>query len=112
MGDDDLLDVMVNFRKSDGKVSILLLVDTPVGLALYEGDVYKAIGQVTAATWEERHPRTGAISKKKGYSWWYDEEEYGQATGRAFTTKAAVAAILAAGGYREAPPNATNQGLF
>lgn len=109
---DDLIPVLVTVRKADGKVSVLMLLETPVGTALYEGDVYKAIGQITPATWTERNPRTKAVTQKKGWSWWYDEAEYGSESGHATTSKAAIAAVLNAGGYVEAPPNATNQGLF
>lgn len=108
---DEPIPVWVTVRPSDGVVSVLLLLDTPVGLALYEGDEYIRIGQIKEAEWMEAN-RQGVRTKKKGYSWYHDEEEYGQTTGREPTKAKALAALLLTAGYREAPPNATNQGLF
>lgn len=110
--DDDLIPVMLTVRASDGKISVMPLLDTPVGTAIYEGDAYKAIGQIEETKWLERNPRLGTTTTKKGWAWHYDEPEYGRESGTTTTKKAAVAAVLEAGGYREAPPNATNQGLF
>lgn len=110
--DDELIPVMLNVRPSDGAVSVMMLLDTPIGTALVEGDSYKTIGQVQEETWQEKNPRTGNMRKMKGYAWWYDEAEFGQESGREMTKAAAVAAVLEAGGYREAPKNAANPGLF
>jgi hypothetical protein len=112
VSDDDLIPVLLTVRPSDGKISVMPLLDTPVGTAIYEGDTYTVIGQIKETKWLERNPRLGVTTTKKGWAWYYDEEEYGKEQGTATTKKAAVAAVLAAGGYREAPPNATNQGLF
>lgn len=109
---DDLITCMVAIRPSDGAVSVLPLLETPIGLALYEADTYRRIGQVRPVTWEEPGRREGSTVKKKGTAWYFDDVEYGKASGRELTQKAAVAALLKAGGYVEAPPNAANPGLF
>lgn len=103
---DDLIPCMVAIRSSDGAVSVLPLLETPIGLAIHESDTYRRIGQVRPTTREEpgRH--------KKGTAWYFDDPEYGKDSGRELTQKAAVAALLKAGGYVEAPPNAANPGLF
>lgn len=109
---DDLVPVMLTIRLTDGKVSVCNLHQTSEGLAIEATDTYRPIGQIREATWQEEDPKTGFLRKKKGWTWWYDERGYGGATGRALVKKAAVAALLGAGGYREAPPNAANPGLF
>lgn len=43
--------VMVTVRPADGIVSVLPLLETPVGLALYEGDTYRRIGQISPTNW-------------------------------------------------------------
>lgn len=106
-----LLPCMVTVRTSDGLVSVLPLLETPIGLAIYAGDTYMRIGQVRPTEWEEEN-RLGRVVKKKGTAWFLDSPEYGSTNGRETTQKAAVAALLAAAGYIEAPPNAANPGLF
>jgi hypothetical protein len=103
---------MLTVRPSDGAISVMPFLDTPVGTAIYEGDSYKRIGQITYGKRETKSPRTGYTRTEKGWNWWYDEEEYGRAGGFEPTKKAAVQAVLTAGGYVEAPPNVANQGLF
>jgi hypothetical protein len=109
---DDLIPVMLTVRPSDGLVSVHLLLETPVGIAIYEGDSYKAIGQVKEGKWIEHNPRTKVTTTKKGWLWFYDEKGFGKETGSATTRKEAIQQVLLAGGYQEAPPNAANQGLF
>ncbi len=109
--EEEPLPAMVTVRPSDGKVSIRLLLETRAGLALYDGDLYKTIGQIRPAVTAVKN-RHGSMTTKKGFSWFYDEEEYGREQGWEPTSKAAVAALLSVGGYVEAAPNATNQGLF
>lgn len=95
--------VHLSVRKSDGVVSVRLLLETPVGLALVDGDEYVRIGQVLP------------IDKPQGkdkFRWHHDEAEWGGATGTAGTHAAALKALLAHAGYRESQPNETNQGLF
>jgi len=104
--------VMLTVRRSDGKISVLLLLETPDGLALHEDDRYFAIGQVRKSEWTEKSPRTGGMIERKGWVWYYDEEGYGSQNGKEMTERAAVAAVLSAGNYVEAPPNAVNPGLF
>lgn len=109
---EDPIPCMVAIRPSDGAVSVFPLLETPIGLAIYEGDSYRRIGQIRAVTWEEPGRRKGSVVKKKGTAWYFDDIEYGKDSGRELTQKAAVAALLKAGGYIEAPPNAANPGLF
>jgi hypothetical protein len=108
----DHLPVLLHVRKSDNVVSVRMLLETPIGLAEFEGDGYKRIGQLREVEWNEFDKRARVTRRKKGWQWWYDEEEWGSATGKAKTKAEALAALLDAGGYVEAPPNATNQGLF
>jgi len=109
---EDLIPVMVNVRPSDNVVSVLMLLETPIGTAIYEGDGYKRIGQVKESTWTEFDERLKVTRNRKGWTWWYDEQEWGRSTGRAKTKRAAIEAMLLAGGYVEAPPNAANPGLW
>ncbi len=102
---------MVTIRRNDGKVSVLNLYATPEGLAIKATDTYRPIGQVREATWVEVNPSTGHSVKKKGWGWWYDEQGYGAASGTVATKTEAVALVLEAGGYRQAPSNAANPGL-
>jgi hypothetical protein len=88
------------------------LLETSAGLAIYAEDTYKKIGQVRKARREVRSLLTGNPVKEEGWSWWYDEEEFGQESGWAPTKDTAVEAVLDAGGYKVAPPNAANPGLF
>lgn len=108
----DLTPCMATVRAADGAVSVLPLLETPVGLALYEGDTYQRIGQLQAKEWTEPGKREGTTVKRKGTAWFYDVAEYGQDEGFETTAKAAKAALLQRGGYVEAPPNAVNPGLF
>lgn len=110
--EDDLVPVWVSVRSSDGIVSVMMLVDTHVGVAIYEGDTYKDIGQVREERWTEFNERLGVTTTKRGWRWNYDEIEWGRHTGRTRTKGAAIAAILAAGGYRQVPAEAPNPGLF
>jgi hypothetical protein len=103
---------MMTLRRSDGRISVLNLYLTPEGLALNGDESYRSIGQVKKVHWTEQNPRTGLPNKKEGWGWWYDERGYGGARGTEMIKDAAVAAVLRAGGYVEAPPNATNVGLF
>ena len=50
MTDDDLIPVHLTVRRSDGVVSVRMLLDTPVGVALVDGELYKRRGQVREAT--------------------------------------------------------------
>lgn len=104
--------VMATVRPADGIVSVLPLLETALGLALYEGDTYRRIGQIHPTEWTEPGRREGQVMKRKGFAWFFDDVEYGQDNGREFTANKAKAALLAAGGYVEAPPNAVNPGLF
>jgi len=108
----DLIPCMVAVRPSDGAVSVFPLLETSIGLAIYEGDSYRRIGQIRPTTWEEPGRRANTTVKRKGTAWFFDDPEYGKESGRETTQKAAVAALLRAGGYVEAPPNAANPGLF
>lgn len=111
MSDDDLIPVLLNVRDSDGSVSVRMLLDTPIGTALVDGEGYDRIGQIKPATWQEQN-RLGASRKMRGWAWYYDDPKYGSATGHETTKAAAIAAILNEGGFTEAPPNATTQPLF
>lgn len=103
---------MVTVRKSDGAVSVLPLLETRIGLAIYDGDVYRRIGQIRPAEWTEPGRREGVVLRRKGFAWYFDDEEFGRDSGHEVTQREAIAALLAAGGYGEAPPNAANPGLF
>lgn len=107
----DLIPVHLTVRPSDGVVSVRMLLATPVGIALVDGDLYKRIGQVREATGNERN-KYGLTVKRKGWTWFYDEAEWGSAVGSEPTKRKAVEALLREGGYVEAKPDATNQGLF
>lgn len=109
---EDPIPCMIAIRPSDGAVSVLPLLETPIGLAIYEGDTYRRIGQVRHIAWTEPGRKKDTVVKRKGVAWFFDDPEYGQDQGRELTQKAAVAALLKAGGYIEAPANAANPGLF
>lgn len=94
----DLTPCMATVRAADGAVSVLPLLETPVGLALYEGDTYQRIGQLQAKEWTEPGKREGTTVKRKGTAWFYDVAEYGQDEGFETTAKAAKAALLQRGG--------------
>lgn len=106
------LPVMATVHPTTGVVSVRLLVETPVGLALYEGDEYFRIGQIRPGQWDQRHERLGTTTHKTGFFWYYDEPGYGTDNGTALTKPAALRALLKRAGYVQAQPNATNQGLF
>jgi hypothetical protein len=103
---------MATVRMSDGAVSVLPLLEKPVGLALYEGDTYQRIGQLNTKEWKEPGRRVGTTVTRKATVWFFDGAGYGQESGEETTAKAAKIALLAAAGYVEAPPNAANPGLF
>ena len=107
----DLIPVHVTVRPSDGVVSVRMLVETRAGIALYDGDVYNRIGQIREGQWtgKDRH---GFTTRKKGWVWFYDEEEWGSESGVATTKAKALTALLEAGGYAVAEANAENPGLF
>ncbi len=103
MIDDDPISVHLDIRSSDGVVSVQKLLDLPGGgFALVDGEEYIRIGQV----YETR--RAG----RRVWAWNYDEKGYGREGSTAATKKAALDALLEAGGYVIAPPNAINPGMF
>jgi len=111
MSDDDLIPVHLAIRDTDGTVSVRMLLETPIGNALVDGEGYERIGQIKQDTWREEN-RLGATRKVRGWAWYYDDPRYGEATGRETTKAAAIKALLEEGGYIEAPPNAATQPLF
>lgn len=108
----DLIPVWLNVRQSDGVISVCMLLETPVGLALVDGEPYKRIGQVRNQTRVVKNQRVGSTTKQNGFQWYFDEEQWGASNGWEPTRTAAIRACLRAGGYIEAPPNAANGGLF
>lgn len=103
MTTDGPISVHINFRASDGAISVQKLIDLPGGgFALIDGEQYVRIGQV----YETRR------ANRKVWAWNYDERGYGREGSTAATKKAALDALLEAGGYVVAPPNAINGGLF
>lgn len=106
---DDLIPVHVSVRH--GRVSILMLLTTPVGTALVEGDTWHEIGYI-------HHINTGVVNGhgqtvvQPMWVWHYDEAEFDRGSGSEKTQKASIKALLAEGGYVEADDNAENQGLW
>lgn len=108
-----LTPVLVNLRESDGVVSIRELRPQDGALALVDGEGYWRLGQVEHAKWQEQNPRTRAMVTRRGFGWWRDDKiPWGVRKGTELTRKAAIAAMLRAAGYVEAPENSTMEGLF
>lgn len=107
----DLIPVHLNVRLSDGVISVQMLLNTSIGTGVVDGEPYKRIGQIMKRRAKVSN-RLGQTTEKDGFQWHYDEPEWGRTNGWEPTKAGAVQALLKAGGYVEAPPNAANPGLF
>ena len=112
VADDAPLPVWVSVRSSDGVVSVYMLVETPVGIAEWIGDVYRDVGQVSQAERKRVNPKTGLTVTTREWLWRYSESGMPAATGYEKSRDLAIQAVLKAGHYVEVPPEASNPGLF